>query len=48
VVEVWSAVEAAYQRQAVDAHHDQLELIRQAIQIKLANARAVLAGRLQS
>jgi hypothetical protein len=48
VVEVWSTVEAAYQRQAVDAHHDQLELIRQAIQIKLANARAVLAGRLQS
>ena len=45
VVEVWSTVETAYQRQAVDAHHDQLELIRQAIQIKLANARAVLAGR---
>jgi hypothetical protein len=47
VVEVWSTVETAYQRQSVDAHHDQLELIRHAIQIKLANARAVLAGRLR-
>jgi hypothetical protein len=45
VVEVWTAVEAAYQRQAIDAHHDQLELIRQAIQARLANARAVLAAR---
>jgi hypothetical protein len=46
VVEVWSAVETAYQRQAVDARHDRLELIRQALQIELANALAVLAGRL--
>ena len=45
VVEVWTAVETAYPRQAIDAHHDQLELIRQAIQARLANARAVLAGR---
>jgi hypothetical protein len=45
VVEVWAAVETAYQRQAIDAHHDQLELIRQAIQARLANAQAVLAGR---
>jgi hypothetical protein len=45
VAEVWAAVETAYQRQAVDAHHDQLEVIRQAIHIKLVNARAVLAGR---
>ena len=44
VVEVWSAVESAYQRRAIDAHHDQLELIRQAIQVRLANAHAVLAG----
>jgi hypothetical protein len=45
VVEVWVAVETAYQRQAVDVHQDQLELIRQAIQVRLANAQAVLAGR---
>jgi len=44
VVEVWSAVETAYQRWAIDAHPDQLELIRQAIQVRLANAHAVLAG----
>jgi hypothetical protein len=47
VVEVWAAVETAYQRHTVEAHRDQLELIRQAIQIQLANAREVLAGRLQ-
>jgi hypothetical protein len=45
VVEVWAAVEMAYQRQAIDAHHDQLELIRQAIQVRLANAQEVLAER---
>ena len=45
VVEVWAAVETAYQRQAVDVHQDQLELIRQAIQVRLANAQAILAGR---
>jgi hypothetical protein len=44
VVEVWSAVETAYQRQAIDGHYEQLELIRQAMQVQLANARAVLAG----
>jgi len=45
VVEVWAAVEAAYQRQAIEAHRGPLELIRQAIQVQLANAQAVLAGR---
>jgi len=45
VVEVWAAVEAAYQRQAIEAHRGPLELVRQAIQVQLANAQAVLAGR---
>jgi hypothetical protein len=31
VVEVWAAVEMAYQRQAIDAHDDRAKLIRQAI-----------------
>jgi hypothetical protein len=44
VVQVWATVEMAYQRQAVETHRDQLELIRQAIQVRLANAQAVLAG----
>jgi hypothetical protein len=33
VVQVWFAVETAYQRQAVEARHDELELIRQAIHV---------------
>jgi hypothetical protein len=44
VAEVWFAVETAYQRQAVQARHDELELIRQAIQVRLANAHTVLAA----
>jgi hypothetical protein len=39
VIPVWAAVEAAYQKLVLDQHRDELELVRRALDIRLANAR---------
>jgi len=43
LIDVWAAVETAYQRRAIERHSEQLKLIQIQLDTRLANARRVLA-----